>query len=186
MKMCVKILIGAIIVVIVLAIAGAVLTAYFINFNNSPKGKNPEVIESNNDLVKKALIVYQPSKSDVSSFAAHQIGKALNEQGYEVVLDYPGNHLSTDISEYSIIVFGSPVYGSKTSVVLSDYIKKVIDFSDKKVILYSVGGLTWVSRELDEMETCLGNTKAYKKVKFKFYNKAELTRNIYDLVKNID
>lgn len=37
-----------------------------------------------------------------------------------------------DISQYSIIAFGSPVYVGEISSTLADYMKSIKDFSNKK------------------------------------------------------
>ncbi len=59
-----------------------------------------------------------------------------------------------DISQYSIIVFGSPVYVGETSSTLADYMKSIKDFSNKKILLF-VTGAQLENNELDKMEKIL-------------------------------
>ncbi len=40
--------------------------------------------------------------------------------------------MTENISQYSIIAFGSPVYVGETSSTLADYMKSIKDFSNKK------------------------------------------------------
>lgn len=136
---------------------------------SSDKGNNEKILESTK-LDKKALIIYQPSLSKMTSKISGEIAKGLNESGYEVVINYPGEHLSTDLSKYDIVIFGSPTYGGKISNVLTKYISKVKDYSSNvKVVLFSTG-LNTSETELDEMENYLNNKKATKKIKINSKN----------------
>lgn len=130
----------------------------------SKKGNNEKKISSKNSG-KKALIVFQPGLSQATSKAAEQIAKGLNKGGYEIILNNPGQHLSTDISKFELVVFGSPTYGGQVSKVLTQYMSEIKDFSFSKVILFTTGLNANVTAELDTMESFLKNAKAYKKVK---------------------
>lgn len=59
-----------------------------------------------------------------------------------------------DISQYSIIAFGSPVYVGEISSTLADYMKSIKDFSNKKILLF-VTGAQLENNELGKMEKIL-------------------------------
>jgi len=168
----------AIIIVITLS-----MKWWIVSSGNTQKGSKEEILSSSQQSPKKALIIYQPSKSDISSRIAHQIAKGINDGGYEVTLNYPGDHLSADISQYSLVIFGSPVYAEEPSKALTDYMSKIKDFSSPKIVLYSTGSLK--NDGLDTMEESLNGIKAYKKIKFYTSAKKENDTIAYDLGKEL-
>jgi menaquinone-dependent protoporphyrinogen IX oxidase len=176
-----KILIGVGVIIFLMAVF-MVLTALILSSNNKQKGVNEEKMSAQGELVKKALIIYQPG--GISSNIAHQIAKGINDGGYEVTLNYPGEKLRYDISEYSIIVFGTPVYAGQPSKALTDYMSSVKDFSSSKVMLYSVGMIE-NKVELDVMEKNLNGKKANEKVKFLTGSKKENDSVAYELGKRM-
>jgi flavodoxin len=156
MKKGVKILIIIGIVIVVLAAAFMITVKVLIDHNNKPAGTEKETLSASGNS-GKALVVYQPSKgTGITKNMAMQIAKGINSKGYEVTLSYPGKHLSMDISQYSIVVFGSPIYVGKASSVLKDYIKSIPDFTGKKVILFTSGSND-NSKELNEIGSLLKN-----------------------------
>ncbi len=179
MKKGVKILIVIGVVIVVLAAAFIITTKILIDHNNKPAGTEQETLSASGNS-GKALVVYQPSKgTDIAKNMAMQIAKGINSKGYEVTLSYPGKHLSTDISQYSVIVFGSPVYASRTSTVLKDYIKSIPDFTGKKVVLFTTGSMD-DSKQLDEIASLLKNSVNPTKAQFKSNDK-ENEKKAYDI-----
>jgi menaquinone-dependent protoporphyrinogen IX oxidase len=147
-------------VVVVVVIASLATTKAFIDYNNKPQGNESETIAGDGEGIGKALVVYQPSKgSEITKNIAYQLAKGINANGYEVTIAYPGEDLSNDISEYSIIVFGSPVYAHRTSVVLDDYIGRIKDFSGKKVVLFTTGMMD-NSKQLEDIQELLNNANS--------------------------
>lgn len=165
---------------IVLFAAFMGFAAWISNSNNQVKGDNEEILKSEQSNPKKALLVYQPSKTGAASEIAHQIAKGLNEKGYEVTMNYPGKNLSYDTSKYSLLVFGSPVYIGKVSSALTDYMKGIKDAGDKKVIIYTVGG-SKETKELDILGEALYGSKQTIKEKFMTSDKTKA----YELGKKI-
>ncbi|HIE5420304.1 flavodoxin domain-containing protein [Clostridium botulinum] len=110
---------------IVLLILVMLLFSWFIKGNSKDYGENSKVLKSDKVSNKKALVVYQPSKSKLTEKIAEQIAQGIQDEGYEVTINYPGKHMIEDISQYSIIVFGSPVYVGETSSTLADYMKSI-------------------------------------------------------------
>ena len=175
-----KILIGIVILVVV-AIAAMVVV---IGYVNKPKASNEKVLESKSTSLKKALIIFQPSLSDVTSVMANSIAKGLNDGGYEVTLNYPAKDLSKDISKYSLIIFGSPTY-AKPLTIVTDYMSNIKDFSSKRIVLFSSGADASNKSDLETMEKSLNGIKAFKKIKFISSSKKESKDNAYNLGKEL-
>jgi flavodoxin len=149
---------------IIALIAGSVGAGFSIMKHEY--GDRSEMLRSKTNNPAKALVVYQPSITSASSDVAHSIAKGLNDAGYEVVLNTPGKHLSSDISGYFIVVFGSPNYGGSPAEPLLDYMKRIEDFTGKRVLLFSTSGSAEGRLEFDKMEALLHGMKPYKTVKF--------------------
>ncbi|MDD3225654.1 MAG: flavodoxin [Clostridium sp.] len=148
---------------------------------NNQKTSKERVLPSKNVDSKKALIIFQPSLSDVTSVMANSISQGLNHGGYEVTLNYPCSNLSTDLSQYSLMIFGSPVYVGKPLTIVTDYMSKIKDPSSKKIILFSTGGDAANKEELNVMENSLNGVKAYKKIKFISSSREKSSKEAYNL-----
>ncbi|MBP7401060.1 MAG: flavodoxin [Clostridia bacterium] len=138
-------------------------------------GARPEILKAASGEAVKALVVYQPSVTSASSDVAHSIAKGLNEAGAEVTLDTPGDHLSSDISGYSIVVFGSPNYGGSPAQPMLDYLNRIDDFSGRQVLLFSTSGSAEGRLEFDKMEALLHGVKPENTLKIAA---AEVGRNM--------
>jgi len=135
----------------------------------------PEMLKSTSDNPYKALVVYQPSITSASSDVAHSIAKGLNDAGYEVTLNTPGKHLSSNISSYFIIVFGSPNYGGSPGEPLLNYMRRIEDFTGNRILLFSTSGRAEGRLEFNKMEALLHGIKPYKTIKLAA---AETEKNI--------
>lgn len=175
-----------ILICIVLLVVGSIIFMVgSISFVNKPKSSNEKVLRGKDKSSKKALIIFQPSLTNVTSIMANSIAKGLNDEGYEVTLNYPGKHLSTDVAQYSLVIFGSPTFGGKPLSIVTDYMSKVKDISSKKVILFSTGANASNKEELEVMEKSLKGIKAYKKIKFISGSKKESESKAYNLGKEL-
>lgn len=175
---------GALIVIVVLVILMTVTALWFNWMISSEKGSKQEVLATTQEPAMKACIVYQPGMSDFPEEIAHQIARGLNESGYEVTLNYPGKKLSTDVSKYSVVVFGSPIYASLSCKPLTNYMPKIKTDPAAKIVLFTTGD-TRTSVDLDLLEKNLKNITPYKKVKFYYDTKEESKKSAYELGKEI-
>lgn len=143
MKRILKCLLSIVLGIIVLFGVAMGVFMSFVNYNNSEKENKIEVLKPKTnvtDKYNKALIIYQPSRvTDVTKNMANEIAKGLNSDGYEVKLMYPGKKTSSDISQYKVVVFGSPIYIGQISSVTKDYIKRIKDFRGKKIGIFTTG-----------------------------------------------
>lgn len=179
-----RIFIGIVITIVAFIVLSQIMRLCFSLSLNTQKGSNVEVLSSSRQSPKKALIIYQPGISDISSKTAHQIARGLNDGGYEVTLNYPGNHLSADVTRYSLLIFGSPVYSGQPSKALTDYMSKIKVSPSCRIVLYSTGGFKFYM-ELDTMEKSLNRIKVYKKIKFITSTKKENDAIAYGLGKEL-
>jgi flavodoxin len=167
--------------IIIFLIIGILIFAFFAKANSKNWGDNEKVLESDKVNAEKALVVYEPSRSKLTTKIAEKIAEGINDAGYEVTVNNPGKHMPVDISKYSVVVFGSPIYMGQTSSILSDYMKDIVDFSNTKILLF-VTGKQINNGELDKMEAELGNAKA---MKVEFKNGVEDESKAYELGKSV-
>ncbi len=160
-----SILLGIIIAAVSLIVLSQGMRFAFLCSLNTKKGSREEVLLGDGNASMKALIVYQPGITGFTHEMAHRIAAGLNDKGYEVTLNHPGPYLSSDVSQYALVVFCSPVYSGQPSKALTDYMSAVKTSPSCRIVLISTGGFKYYM-ELDAMERSLRGTKAYKKVKF--------------------
>lgn len=162
--------IGILFGIVVLLFVGFIgTTAYLRSQNNSYKGDYIKTFNSDT-ADKKALLVFQPSNNSTSADIAEQIALGLNNNGYQVTLTYPGKHISEDVKDYTLLVFGSPVFASSPSSAVTEYISGLKNSEGKKIAVYSVGSMDEMP-ELDELTKSLKSTSVIQKTKFKVNDK---------------
>ena len=154
--------------VIVLSVCGtfAVMT-YIPSRLNSQYQSSPQHYTAPNS-VGKALVIYQPAWTDITKNAADALAKSLNNKGYDVTVNYPGSFLPQDVSNYAVLVFGTPIYNSKGSLLVVNYLKELKGLSGKKVILFTTGSTTPMSKDrvYDGIGNYLKNTSNLQRIKF--------------------
>lgn len=136
-----------------------------VSANNVKHSSNLVKVKADNSNGKKALLIYQPGRTSYCKNIADNIAKGITKEGYDVDINYPGTFLSTDLKEYSIVVFGSAVYMGAYSKILGDYIKSIKNFGHAKIGIYTAGGLE-EAPELEEMAKLFKNNPFSEKMKF--------------------
>lgn len=127
---------------------------------------------------KKALLIYEPSKSKLSENVSLKVTDIMQNNGYSVTINYPSDELEYDLNDYDTIVFASPVYAHKISPVLEKYIKDN-PIENKKIILYTLGKLENKS-DLDKLKECVSkNNTIYAE---KYTDSTE--DSFYDFIEN--
>jgi len=157
------IVIGILFLLVVIMVG---VMAFIVSSNNKDKGEYSKVLAGPDSLAPKALVVYQPTIRSTGKTIAEKIAAGLNDKGYDVTISYPGNKLSEDISAYSIIAFGSSVYAGQPSSALIGYMRRITDYSGKKVLIYSIGSAD-NTPELDLLEDAIKGNTEITKTKFK-------------------
>jgi flavorubredoxin len=118
--------------------------------------------------IGKALVIYQPAWTDVTKNAADALAKSLNNKGYDVMVNYPGSFLPQDISNYAVLAFGTPIYNSKGSPLVVNYLKRLKGLSGKKVILFTTGSTTPMAKDrvYDGIDNYMKDTSDLQRIKF--------------------
>lgn len=159
-KMILKIF-GILLLVIVLIIIGGVVTIGSIVSSSNKVHEPDEVVVKGGE--KKALLIYQPSKSSMTKDASLKLADVLKEEGYTVKVNYPSDKLNYDLNDYDVLAFGSPVYAGQVSTVLKDYMNNN-PVENKKIIVYSVGSIPNNQDELNALEASVkGSNDIFKK-----------------------
>ncbi|HEY8392529.1 MAG TPA: hypothetical protein VIL83_07370 [Capillibacterium sp.] len=151
--------------VLMLLLAGVVSAA------GKPKGNKEQVLPGKGDKPKKALIIYQPALTKVTTRRAQELAAGLNAGGFEVTLNHPGKHLTTDLSGYDLVIFGSPTYAGQLTKALRDYLAEAAPVLAKaagetpRIVIFATGGLE-ETEEFDRLAGLLTGLNVVKKVKF--------------------
>jgi len=165
--------------IMILIVIGAATMFVLTKVNDAYKGDYQSIVTSSDASAPKALVIYQPSKSKDSDEIAKQLAAGLNSEGYEVTITYSGKHIDDDISEYTVVSFGSPVFFGKPSAAVIDTITRLKGLPEKTIIIYSVGKANEVP-ELDILAKSLGTKEADYMTKFQISD-AEKDKKAYEL-----
>ncbi|NLY91373.1 MAG: hypothetical protein GX081_07170 [Firmicutes bacterium] len=148
-----------------------VLLVSVVSAANKPKGNKEQVLPGKGERPRKALIIYQPGLTKITSRRAQELAAGLNAGGYEVTLNHPGKHLTTDLSGYELVIFGSPTYAGQLTKALTNYMAQVCPGLAKatgetpRIVLFATGGLEQ-TEEFDRLAELLTGLNVVKMVKF--------------------
>ena len=170
-------IIAAIVISIVIAVN------YFMAVAKREYSDRTEIMVADTDDASKALIVYQPGLTEAPKNVAYFIGKGLNESGFEVTITNPRQDLSGDLSDFSVIVFGMPNYGSAIPESLSNYLNRIESYEGKCIIIFSTSGGTETTLELDKLEGLLRGETPFAAVKYQFNDIETIQNKGYSLGK---
>ena len=132
MRKKVLIIISCILFMMIIALVGWFVFARQIN--EKEQNSEEQVFFCNQKDAKKAMLIYQGSNTVFSRDVAKSIAINLSENGYDVVMNHPGSYLPADLSEYDLVVFGSPIYMASISTVIEKYINRVESFGNAIVV----------------------------------------------------
>lgn len=176
-----KVLLKAGIIIVALVLVIIILAQGGMRLMKARHGDKQEILKAAESGAPKALVVYQPSVTSASGDVANAIASGLNDAGLEVTLNHPGDFLSADLSDYTVVVMGGPNYGSQLPEALREYAARVEDYTGKTVIIYSTSGATQVRTELDKLQALMRGAKPYAAVKFKFTESETNQKESYQL-----
>ena len=141
--------------------------AVFQNTLSCQHKSNPAVLkQSKADSEKQALVIYQPSLLQTTKNTAMSIAQALNQRGYQVTINYPGDYLDIDVSKYSVLVLGSPVYFGQTSSVLNKYSRAIKETKNTKILYFETGANSFSEKEKKTIQQIFPDAKAIVIEKF--------------------
>ena len=115
-------------VVIVAGILGFILFKINSDYTSDLKVKNADGTES-------ALIIYHPGLSSFMEDTAYAFAEGLVENGWRVEITTASSQAPTDLSGYSLLVLGSPVYADSPSQTIQRYVERISDLNGSDTVL---------------------------------------------------
>lgn len=154
--------------IITLSVIGTIAVMTFIPTRLNSQYQSAPQHYTATKPVGKALVIYEPAWTDITKNAANALAKSLNDKDYDVTVNYPGSFLPHDVSSYAVLVFGTPIYNSKGSPLVVNYLKRLKGLTGKKVILFTTGSTTPMSKDrvYDGIVNYLKNISGLQRIKF--------------------
>lgn len=131
--------------------------AFLMVFPQMEKVTELETINAHGET-GKILVIYHPGLSNFQKNITDSFVKGLIENDYVIDITTASSKAATEIDAYDLIVLGSPTYGFSPAKPIEDYIKRVGDFKDKKIVILLTGlGIPDESKEKMKELIELGN-----------------------------
>ena len=121
------------IVVIVFVIVVASVTGFIFFKFNSDYVSGIDVL--NEDGSETALIIYHPGLSSFMKDVVYAFADGLVENGWRVEITTASSQTPTDLSNYSLLALGSPVYGGTPSPTIERYLERISDLNGIDTVL---------------------------------------------------
>lgn len=100
----------------------------------------------NADGSETALIIYHPGLSSFMKDVVYAFADGLVETGWRVEITTASSQAPTVLSEYSLLVLGSPVYAGNPSPTIKRHIERIGDLQGiDTVVLVTSGGSSGIS-----------------------------------------
>jgi hypothetical protein len=132
-------------VVVVLAIAGT----YVSSAVNKDVVSGIEVINPGGS--KTALVVYQAGLTSFPKDTSYAFANGLAASGWRVEVTTASSRAPSDLSKYSLLVLGFPVYGGKPGTTIVRYVDKVGDLHGLNTVIIALNGNLNMGRSVDTM-----------------------------------
>ncbi|MGW8113994.1 flavodoxin family protein [Caproicibacterium sp. NSD3] len=154
--------------IVVLSVGGTVAVITYIPTRLNTQYQSTPQYYTVTKPVGKALVIYQPAWTDSTKDAADALAESLQRKCYDVTVNYPGNFLPRNVSGYDVLAFGTPVYNSKGSPLVANYLKSLNGLSGKKVILFTTGSTTPMEKDraFDGIENDIKGMFNMQRIKF--------------------
>jgi len=125
-------------VVAFIIVVASVLGFVFFKINNDYVS-GIEVL--NADGSETALIIYHPGLSSFMKDVTYAFADGLVENGWRVEITTASSEAPIDLSDYSLLVLGSPVYAGNPSPTIKRHLERMGDLNGiDTVILVTSGG----------------------------------------------
>ncbi len=121
----------------VIVVAG-VLGFIFIKIGNDYVSEI-EVLNPNG--TRNALLIYHPGLSSFMKDVTYAFADGLAENGWRVEITTASYQAPTDLSDYSLLVLGSPVYADSPSPTIKRHVERIDDLTriDTVLLVTSAG-----------------------------------------------
>lgn len=126
------------IAIIAFVIVVASLLGFVLFKINSDYVSEIEIL--NADSSETALIIYHPGLSSFMKDAAYAFANGLVENGWRVEITTASSQAPTDLSGYSLLALGSPVYGDSPTPTIKRHIERIGDLQGIDTVLLVTSG----------------------------------------------
>ncbi|MCK4884676.1 hypothetical protein KAS24_01275, partial [Candidatus Bathyarchaeota archaeon] len=89
----------------------------------------------NADGSETALIIYHPGLSSFMKDVVYAFADGFVETGWRIEITTASSQAPTDLSEYSLLVLGSPVYAGNPSPTIKRHIERIGDLQGINTVL---------------------------------------------------
>ena len=94
----------------------------------------------NADGTRTALIIYHPGLSSFMKDVAYAFADGLTENGWRVEITTASSQAPTDLSGYSLLALGSPVYADGPSPTIKRHVERIGDLTGIDTVLLVTSG----------------------------------------------
>ena len=94
----------------------------------------------NADGAQNALIIYHPGLSSFMKDVAYAFADGLVENGWKVEITTASSQAPTDLSGYSLLALGSPVYADGPSPTIKRHVERIGDLTGIDTVLLVTSG----------------------------------------------
>ncbi len=132
----------ALFVLLVLFLAVVVVLAIFGTYVGSAVNKDVvsgiEVVNPGGS--KTALVVYQAGLTSFPKNASYAFANGLAASGWRVEITTASSQAPSDLSKYSLLVLGFPIYRDSPGTAIVRYVDRVGDLHGINAVIIGVGG----------------------------------------------
>lgn len=107
----------------------------------------------NADGAQNALIIYHPGFSSFMEDTAYAFADGLVENDWRVEITTASSQAPTDLSGYSLLVLGSPVYASNPSATIKQHVERIGDLQEIDTVLLVTSGFSDGAAEAQIQQT---------------------------------
>ncbi|MFA5364340.1 MAG: hypothetical protein WC325_04065 [Candidatus Bathyarchaeia archaeon] len=132
--------------VVVAGVLGFVMYKINSDYASDIKTLNPEGTET-------ALIIYHPGLSSFMEDCVFAYADGLVANGWRVDITTASSLAPTDLSGYSLLVLGSPVYADSPSATIERHVKRIGDLQGIDTVLLVTSGGSGGSAEASLQQT---------------------------------
>lgn len=111
----------------------ASLLAFVMATINSDNVSELEIL--NEAGIKTALVIYHPGLSSFMKDTTYAFAEGLVENGWRAEITTASSEAPTDLSGYSVLVLGSPVYADNPSETIQRHVERIGDLNGMETVL---------------------------------------------------
>ena len=106
----------------------------------------------NSDGSKTALVVYQPGFTGFPRDVSYAFANGLASSGWKVEITTAGSQAPSNLSGYSLLVLGFPVYGGRPGDAIVRYVNRMSNLTGISTVIIALDGLNSPGESVDIMK----------------------------------